>query len=67
MVYYLKVTRAKLFFCLRCLQIGIIDNFDDLTIGKKLNPSEHTTLFQRPSDVRNIQKTLNRRPNNVLC
>ena len=30
-------------------------------------PSKHTTLFQRPSDVPKVQKTLKRRQNNVLC
>ena len=28
---------------------------------------KRTTLFRRPSDVYNIQMTLDRRQNNVLC
>ena len=32
-----------------------------------IKPSKHTTLFWRPSDVHNVQKTLKRRPNNALC
>ena len=32
-----------------------------------LSPSKHTTMFWRPSDVHNLQKTLNRRQNNILC
>ena len=30
-------------------------------------PSKYTMLFQRPSDVHNVQKKLNWCPNNVLC
>ena len=29
-------------------------------------PSKHTTLFRRPPDIHNVQKTLTRHPNNVL-
>ena len=31
------------------------------------SPSKRTMLIQRPSDAHDVQKTLKRRPNNVLC
>ena len=43
-------------------------DFTDLfnTFREPSQPSKHTTLFWRPSNVHKVQKTLNRRPNNVL-
>ena len=32
-----------------------------------LFPTKHTTLLQHPSDAHDVQITLNRRQNNVLC
>ena len=38
-----------------------------LCLWKERLTSKHTTLVWRPSNVHNVQKTLNRRPYNVLC
>ena len=52
----------------RTLKRRIKFNFSATEISANRSyPSKHTTLFQRPSDVRNVQMTLERRQNNILC
>ena len=44
-----------------------IDNYKYVYEKHSYPVNTHTTLFWRSSDVHNVQTTLNRRPNNVLC
>ena len=66
-----KIERLK---TLKSLKLKLNDTYDRIyfllehIIYRNTNVlSKHTTLFWRPSEFHNFQKTLNRRPNNVLC
>ena len=64
-----RATEQKHILNINCLGIGYFCSkfFFLIVCETSLVPSEHTTLFQRLSDVHNVQMTLNRRQKNVLC